>query len=57
MDDSQYHSNGLEQLVDKFRSEFRRPENTDHYTHVDYREAERKYIKFCLNGQGRATPS
>lgn len=51
MDDSEHRSRGLEQLVDKFRTEFRRPENTDHYTWVDYKEAERKYIKFCLNGE------
>ena len=41
---------GIELLVEKCRSEFRRPENTDHYTEIDYKEAERKFVKFCLNG-------
>lgn len=42
---------GIEQLVEKCRIDFRRPENTDFYTEVDYREAERKYIKLCLKGR------
>lgn len=51
MEDLEGRSSGLEQLVDKLRAEFRRPENTDHYAYADYKEAERKYIKFCLNGR------
>ena len=50
MNDSGCRLSGLEQLVEKCRAEFRCPENTDHYTHADYKDAERKYIKFCLNG-------
>lgn len=42
---------GIEQLVEKCRSDFRRPENTDFYAEVDYKEAERKYVKFCLQGR------
>jgi len=42
---------GIEQLVDKCRNDFRRPENTDFYTEVDYKEAERKYVKLRLNGR------
>ncbi|MGD9369179.1 MAG: hypothetical protein PVH87_25960 [Desulfobacteraceae bacterium] len=41
---------GIELLVEKCRNEFRRPENTDYYTEDDYKEAERKFVKFCLNG-------
>jgi hypothetical protein len=37
-------------LVEKCRNEFRRPENTDYYAQEDYKEAERKFVKFCLNG-------
>jgi hypothetical protein len=44
---------GLELLVEKWRSEFQRPENTNFYTQNDYKEAERKFIKHCLsNGPG-----
>jgi hypothetical protein len=43
-------TNGIELLVEKCRNEFRRPENTDFYAQEDYREAERKFVKFCLNG-------
>ncbi len=41
---------GIELLVEKCRFEFRRSENTDYYTESDYKEAERKYIKYCLHG-------
>jgi hypothetical protein len=51
MDEQSRAESGIELLVDKCRTEFRRPENTDFYTEMDYKEAERKYIKFCLNGQ------
>ncbi|MGD9368578.1 MAG: hypothetical protein PVH87_22955 [Desulfobacteraceae bacterium] len=43
-------THGIELLVEKCRNEFRRPENTDYYTEDDYKEAERKFVKFCLNG-------
>jgi len=51
MDNLASFANGIEQLVQRWRAEFRRPENTDFYTEVDYKEAERKYVKFCLNGR------
>jgi hypothetical protein len=41
---------GIELLLEKCRNEFRRPENTDHYAADDYKEAERKFVKFCLRG-------
>lgn len=41
---------GLKRLIDKYRSDFRLPENTEHYDQEDYRRAERKYVKFCLMG-------
>ena len=46
----QEHANGLKRLVEKCRNEFRRPENTDHYSEEDFREAEKKYVRFCLTG-------
>ena len=41
---------GIELLVEKCRDEFRRPENKDYYAKDDYKEAERKFVKFCLLG-------
>lgn len=41
---------GVELLVEKWRREFRQPENTDYYSEEDYKEAERKFVKFCLSG-------
>lgn len=55
MDNSGGCDNGLEQLVEKWRIEFRRPENTNHYTKADYKEAERKFVKYRLNGQSNAS--
>jgi hypothetical protein len=51
MDDLGYCASGLEQLLEKWRLEFRLSENTDHYTPVDYKEAERKFVKYRLNGR------
>ena len=44
-------ANGIEKLVAKWRTEFRRSENVDYYTEIDYQEAERKYVKYRLNGR------
>jgi hypothetical protein len=41
---------GIDLLLEKCRNEFRRPENTDYYAEQDYKEAERKFVKFCLLG-------
>ena len=41
---------GIELLLEKCRNEFRRPENTDYYAADDYKEAERKFVKYCLFG-------
>jgi hypothetical protein len=43
-------THGIELLLEKCRDEFRRPENTDYYTEEDYKEAERKFVIFCLRG-------
>jgi hypothetical protein len=42
---------GLQRLVEKFRSEFKRQENTNFYSETDYKTAERKFIKLCLEGK------
>lgn len=41
---------GIKRMVEKYRDEFRRAENTEHYRPGDYKKAERKYIKYCLEG-------
>lgn len=50
MSNHQSVTHGIELLVEKCRDEFRRPENTDYYAQDDYKDAERKYVKFCLSG-------
>ncbi len=50
MENAISRSQGIELLVQKCRNEFRCPENMDFYTSDDYKEAERKFIKFCLYG-------
>lgn len=42
---------GLRRLIRQCRNEFRSPENILHYSQEDFREAERKYIRFCLTGE------
>jgi hypothetical protein len=51
MQDTARSTSGIEQLVERWRTEFRRPENTDFYNEIDYKRAERKYIKLCLDGR------
>jgi len=41
---------GIRLLIQKCRNEFRRPENIDYYTENDFKEAEKKFVKFCLTG-------
>jgi hypothetical protein len=41
---------GIRLFIQKCRNEFRRPENIDYYTENDFKEAEKKFVKFCLTG-------
>ncbi len=41
-------TSGMDRLVEKYRRQFRIPENIDHYAEDDYHLAERKYLHFCL---------
>jgi len=45
------NSKGLKKLVEKYRKKFQQPENTQFYSEEDYKEAERKFIKYCLLGR------
>lgn len=51
MDNHKNAKPGIARLVQKCRNEFRRFENMNFYAEEDYKEAERKYVKFCLLGQ------
>ena len=39
---------GMDRLVEKYRRQFRIPENLNHYAESDYHRAERHYLRFCL---------
>ncbi|MFY9705042.1 MAG: hypothetical protein WBV95_16145 [Desulfobacterales bacterium] len=39
---------GIKQLVQKYKQEFRISENTDHYSVEDFRLAEKQFVRFCL---------
>lgn len=41
---------GIQLLIKKYRNIFKRPENIDYYTENDFKEAEKKFVKFCLSG-------
>jgi hypothetical protein len=45
---------GIKLLVKKCRNEFRRPENIYYYTENDFKEAEKKFVKFCLTGNPKS---
>jgi hypothetical protein len=38
----------MRRIVKNIRKQFRIPENLNHYTEADFQEAEKKYLKFCL---------
>lgn len=42
-------ASGMDRLVDKYRRQFRIPENLDYYSDNDYHQAEREYLRFCLS--------
>ena len=44
-----YQPTGLGLLISECRKNFRIPENLDHYSDTDLRDAEKKYVKHCLN--------
>jgi hypothetical protein len=42
-------TNGAKLLVNKYKNNFRIPENINYYSKADYERAEKKYLRFCLN--------
>ncbi len=41
-------ASGMDRLVEKYRRQFRIPENLNYYSEGDYHQAERQYLHFCL---------
>lgn len=39
---------GMKKLVKKYRDKFRIPENMNHYSDEDFKNAERKYLKYLI---------
>jgi hypothetical protein len=48
--------NGIRKLVSFYRKQFRIPENLNHYSKEDLSTAERKFIKFALQGGHNLIP-
>jgi len=42
---------GIELLLRKYRKMFRIPENLDFYSEEDFKQAEKKFIKYALQGK------
>ncbi len=41
-------TSGMDRLVEKYRRQFRIPENLNYYSERDFHHAEREYLRFCL---------
>jgi len=39
---------GIQLLLEKYRELFRIPENLNHYSEIDYKNAERKFLKYSV---------
>ena len=42
-------SRGIEMLIKRYKNMFSVPENINYYSEEDYREAERKFVRYALN--------
>ena len=42
-------TSGMDRLVEKYRQQFRIPENLNYYSERDLHHAEREYLRFCLS--------
>jgi len=45
-------STGLRLLINECRKNFRIPENLNHYSNTDLRDAEKKFVKYGLSDGG-----
>lgn len=48
MKKSSRNRSGIQLLLRAYRALFRTSENLDHYSETDYRNAERKFLKYAL---------
>jgi hypothetical protein len=48
MADTPDRKTGIRLLIQNLKKEFRIPENLKHYSEKDFQEAEKKFLKFCL---------
>jgi hypothetical protein len=48
MVDTPDRTTGIKLLIQNLKKEFHIPENLEHYSEADFREAEKKFLKFCL---------
>ena len=48
MGDSLKANQGIKSFLQIYKTLFRIPENTNHYSEKDYRAAERKFLKYAL---------
>jgi hypothetical protein len=39
---------GIELLIERYKKNFRIPENLNHYFEEDFQEAEKKFVKYCI---------
>ena len=46
--DMQPKDAGLRRMIERGREMFRLPENTQYYSEEHYKQAEKKFIKFCI---------
>jgi len=51
MNKSSKKTTGIELLIKQYKEIFRIPENLLHYTEADFRLAERKFLKWALDGE------
>lgn len=48
MVDTPGRTTGIKLLIQNLKRAFRIPENLEHYSEEDFQEAEKKFLKFCL---------
>lgn len=48
MEKGQSKTTGLKSLIKEYKDQFDIPENRNHYSIIDYQEAEKRYVKHCL---------
>jgi transcription elongation factor Elf1 len=51
MSQDRKNNRGIKLLVKNYKNRFRCPENINFYSAADFKKAEKKYVKFCLNGK------